>query len=237
MFHIERWLGNNKWKLMKLESLLYFTVTEQKENRLIVMLHFHLSLRRNGEEWRADRVQLNKEVMMSAAVKRFLPLLDEVAKDFCRMLQSRVEKEGRGEKGKQSITIDPSPDLFRFALEGWRSSPPMICDLCASLAVTFQIGKCMNSCLFTIGPKSWLLLSRISVSIEKGWVFDGNIPSHLTTVKSRFSSCSDRPWSFGGWDGVDSCCLPLLTGFPSVLCIDSQMLAWAAKQLLTSEEL
>ncbi|XP_030605986.1 cytochrome P450 11C1 isoform X2 [Archocentrus centrarchus] len=72
---------------------------------------------KNGEEWRADRVQLNKEVMMSAAVKRFLPHLDEVAKDFCRMLQSRVEKEGRGEKGKHSITIDPSADLFRFALE------------------------------------------------------------------------------------------------------------------------
>uniref|UniRef100_A0A3B4F732 steroid 11beta-monooxygenase n=1 Tax=Pundamilia nyererei TaxID=303518 RepID=A0A3B4F732_9CICH len=72
---------------------------------------------KNGEEWRADRLQLNKEVMMSAAVKRFLPLLDEVAKDFCQMLQTRMEKEGRGEKGKCVLTIDPSPDLFRFALE------------------------------------------------------------------------------------------------------------------------
>ncbi|XP_041845135.1 cytochrome P450 11B, mitochondrial [Melanotaenia boesemani] len=72
---------------------------------------------KNGEEWRADRLQLNKEVMMTDAVKRFLPLLDEVAKDFCRMLQARVEKEGRGEEGKRGLTIDPSPDLFRFALE------------------------------------------------------------------------------------------------------------------------
>ncbi|KAM4581372.1 cytochrome P450 11C1 [Odontesthes bonariensis] len=72
---------------------------------------------KNGEEWRTDRLQLNKEVMMSAAITRFLPLLDEVAKDFCRMLQTRVEKEGRGEEGKRSLTIDPSPDLFRFALE------------------------------------------------------------------------------------------------------------------------
>ncbi|XP_076746144.1 cytochrome P450 11C1 isoform X2 [Maylandia zebra] len=72
---------------------------------------------KNGEEWRADRLQLNKEVMMSAAVKRFLPLLDEVAKDFFQMLQTRMEKEGRGEKGKCVLTIDPSPDLFRFALE------------------------------------------------------------------------------------------------------------------------
>uniref|UniRef100_A0A3Q3X072 steroid 11beta-monooxygenase n=1 Tax=Mola mola TaxID=94237 RepID=A0A3Q3X072_MOLML len=72
---------------------------------------------KNGEEWRADRLLLNKEVMMSAAVKRFLPLLDEVAKDFCRMLQMKVEREGRGKEGKCSLTTDPSPDLFRFALE------------------------------------------------------------------------------------------------------------------------
>uniref|UniRef100_A0A8C7Z7M2 steroid 11beta-monooxygenase n=1 Tax=Oryzias sinensis TaxID=183150 RepID=A0A8C7Z7M2_9TELE len=73
---------------------------------------------KNGEEWRSDRLQLNKEVMMSAAVRRFLPLLDDVAKDFCRLLEDRVEREGRGaEEAKRSLTIDPSPDLFRFALE------------------------------------------------------------------------------------------------------------------------
>nr|BAR45420.1 11b-hydroxylase [Parajulis poecilepterus] len=72
---------------------------------------------KNGEEWRADRLLLNKEVMMTAAVKRFLPLLDEVASDFCRMLRARVEREGRGEEGRRSLTMDPSPDLFRFALE------------------------------------------------------------------------------------------------------------------------
>lgn len=58
---------------------------------------------------------------MSAAVQRFLPLLDEVARDFCQMLQTRVEREGRGEEGKRSLVMDPSPDLFRFALEGRRS--------------------------------------------------------------------------------------------------------------------
>nr|ACD44945.1 11beta-hydroxylase [Micropogonias undulatus] len=72
---------------------------------------------KNGDEWRADRLLLNKEVMMSSAVKRFLPLLDDVARDFCRMLRVRVEREGRGEEGKRSLTMDPSPDLFRFALE------------------------------------------------------------------------------------------------------------------------
>ncbi|XP_061771199.1 cytochrome P450 11B, mitochondrial isoform X2 [Nerophis ophidion] len=66
---------------------------------------------KNGEEWRSDRLLLNKEVMVSAAVRRFLPLLDQVARDFCRMLGDRVEAAG-GE-----LTLDPSPDLFRFALE------------------------------------------------------------------------------------------------------------------------
>ncbi|KAM9852091.1 cytochrome P450 11C1 [Aulostomus maculatus] len=73
---------------------------------------------KNGEEWRADRLLLNKEVMMTSAVKRFIPLLDEVARDFCQMLGDRVEREGRGMNGKRRLTIDPSPDLFRFALEG-----------------------------------------------------------------------------------------------------------------------
>ncbi|KAJ8005073.1 hypothetical protein DPEC_G00142870, partial [Dallia pectoralis] len=72
---------------------------------------------KNGAEWHADRLLLNKEVMLTPAVHRFLPLLDDVARDFCRLLGSRVEKEGVGEVGRRSLTIDPSPDLFRFALE------------------------------------------------------------------------------------------------------------------------
>ncbi|XP_067217716.1 cytochrome P450 11B, mitochondrial-like isoform X1 [Chanodichthys erythropterus] len=72
---------------------------------------------KNGTEWRADRLLLNKEVMMASAVRRFLPLLDDVAQDFCRSLRQRVESEGVGERGQRSMTLDPSPDLFRFALE------------------------------------------------------------------------------------------------------------------------
>nr|XP_055067639.1 cytochrome P450 11B, mitochondrial-like [Misgurnus anguillicaudatus] len=72
---------------------------------------------KNGTEWRADRLLLNKEVMVSSAVRRFLPLLDDVAQDFCRSLRQRVEMEGVGETGQRSMTLDPSPDLFRFALE------------------------------------------------------------------------------------------------------------------------
>ncbi|XP_051575648.1 cytochrome P450 11B, mitochondrial [Myxocyprinus asiaticus] len=72
---------------------------------------------KNGSEWRSDRLLLNRQVMVSSAVRRFLPLLDDVAQDFCRSLRHRVETEGVGERGRRSMTLDPSPDLFRFALE------------------------------------------------------------------------------------------------------------------------
>uniref|UniRef100_A0AAY4AG40 steroid 11beta-monooxygenase n=1 Tax=Denticeps clupeoides TaxID=299321 RepID=A0AAY4AG40_9TELE len=72
---------------------------------------------KNGTEWRADRLLLNREVMMSSAVRRFLPLLDDVARDFCLMLRRRVETEGNRGDGCHRLTLDPSPDLFRFALE------------------------------------------------------------------------------------------------------------------------
>lgn len=75
---------------------------------------------RNGTEWRSDRLLLNREVMVSSAVRRFLPLLDDVAQDFCHSLRQRVETKGVGETGEHSLTFDPSPDLFRFALEGQR---------------------------------------------------------------------------------------------------------------------
>ncbi|XP_030226374.1 cytochrome P450 11B, mitochondrial [Gadus morhua] len=67
---------------------------------------------KNGEDWRSDRLLLNREIMMPGAVQRFLPLLDQVAGDFSRMLRARVERGAR-----RSLTLDPSPDLFRFALE------------------------------------------------------------------------------------------------------------------------
>ncbi|XP_021322434.1 cytochrome P450 11C1 isoform X2 [Danio rerio] len=72
---------------------------------------------KNGTEWRADRLLLNREVMVSSSVHRFLPLLDEVAQDFCRSLRRRVQADGFEKAGQHTLTLDPSPDLFRFALE------------------------------------------------------------------------------------------------------------------------
>ncbi|MCI4373923.1 hypothetical protein PGIGA_G00000080 [Pangasianodon gigas] len=72
---------------------------------------------KNGAEWRSDRLLLNREVMLSSAVRRFLPLLDEVAWDFTRVLRCKVQAEGQMENDTHTLTFDPSPELFRFALE------------------------------------------------------------------------------------------------------------------------
>lgn len=152
-------------------------MTEQKWSGPTSMPHSKCSLHRNGEEWRADRLLLNKEVMMSAAVQRFLPLLDEVARDFCQMLQTRVEREGRGEEGKRSLVMDPSPDLFRFALEGRRSWFPVICILwftCVFLCVVARMKYTWIPVLSMQRPQN-----SGTFSVQEKWVkgtFLGNIP-------------------------------------------------------------
>ncbi|XP_068592270.1 cytochrome P450 11C1 [Cebidichthys violaceus] len=149
---------------------------------------------KNGEEWRADRLLLNKEVMMSAAVKRFLPLLDEVAMDFCRMLRAKVEKEGRGEEGKRSLTMDPSPDLFHFALEAschviygeriglFSSSPSLesqkfICAVERMLATTPPLLYLPPRLMLLVGAPLWTqhasawdhIFSHAEARIQKGY--------------------------------------------------------------------
>uniref|UniRef100_A0A8C8RIM6 steroid 11beta-monooxygenase n=1 Tax=Pelusios castaneus TaxID=367368 RepID=A0A8C8RIM6_9SAUR len=66
----------------------------------------------NGEEWRSDRLVLNKEVISPAGTRKFLPFLDAVARDFVSLMQRRISKNAR-----RSLTIDLYGDLFRFTLE------------------------------------------------------------------------------------------------------------------------
>ncbi|XP_064361586.1 cytochrome P450 11B, mitochondrial-like [Dromaius novaehollandiae] len=66
----------------------------------------------NGEEWRSDRLALNREVISPAGARKFLPFLDAVARDFAAALHRRVQKNAR-----RSLTVDLHRDLFRFTLE------------------------------------------------------------------------------------------------------------------------
>lgn len=167
---------------------------------------YKCSLHRNGEEWRADRLLLNKEVMMSAAVRRFLPLLDEVARDFCRMLRARVEREGRGEEGKRSLTLDPSPDLFRFALEGQRSSSPVICDLWCILHVCLFSQSIYELLVYLHGGHKILVLyltrKRGQGSLNGGLM--GTPRLSTVTPPSHAAIILDVSWGGRGWINVTS---------------------------------
>ncbi|KAF1534333.1 Cytochrome P450 11B, mitochondrial, partial [Eudyptes schlegeli] len=66
----------------------------------------------NGPAWRSERLALNREVLSPAGARKFLPLLDAVARDFAAAMCRRVrESPGR------ALTLDLHPLLFRFTLE------------------------------------------------------------------------------------------------------------------------
>ncbi|XP_044139300.1 cholesterol side-chain cleavage enzyme, mitochondrial isoform X1 [Bufo gargarizans] len=69
-------------------------------------------LLKSGEEWRCQRLILNREVLSVSGMHRFLPLLDNVGQDFVRRVYSQVERSSRGK-----WTADLTNELFRFALE------------------------------------------------------------------------------------------------------------------------
>ncbi|XP_072855739.2 cytochrome P450 11B, mitochondrial isoform X1 [Pogona vitticeps] len=66
----------------------------------------------NGEQWRSDRLVLNKEVISPVGTRKFLPFLNTVAEDFVDFLHRQVRKNTR-----RSLTVDLYRDLFRFTLE------------------------------------------------------------------------------------------------------------------------
>ncbi|XP_075064404.1 cholesterol side-chain cleavage enzyme, mitochondrial isoform X1 [Mixophyes fleayi] len=69
-------------------------------------------LLKSGEDWRCQRLILNREVLSVAGMNRFLPLLDSVGQDFVRRVYTQVERSDRGK-----WTADLTNELFRFALE------------------------------------------------------------------------------------------------------------------------
>lgn len=67
---------------------------------------------RNGEEWRSNRVILNKEVISPKMLGNFVPLLDEVGQDFVTRVNRKIERSGQNR-----WTSDLSQELFKYALE------------------------------------------------------------------------------------------------------------------------
>ncbi|GCC37238.1 cholesterol side-chain cleavage enzyme, mitochondrial-like isoform X1 [Chiloscyllium punctatum] len=69
-------------------------------------------LLKSGEEWRRDRLVLNKAVMSPQIIQKFVPLLNEVVLDFVSTVHKQIANSGR-----ETWTADLSNDLFKFALE------------------------------------------------------------------------------------------------------------------------
>lgn len=67
---------------------------------------------RNGEDWRCNRVILNKEVISPKVLENFVPLLDEVGKDFVARVHKKIARSGQNK-----WTTDLSQELFKYALE------------------------------------------------------------------------------------------------------------------------
>ncbi|KAL0968898.1 hypothetical protein UPYG_G00273340 [Umbra pygmaea] len=69
-------------------------------------------LLKNGEDWRFNRVILNREVISPKVLDDFVPLLDEVGRDFVVRVHKKIERSGQGQ-----WTTDLSHELFKYALE------------------------------------------------------------------------------------------------------------------------
>uniref|UniRef100_A0A667Y9F1 Cholesterol side-chain cleavage enzyme, mitochondrial n=1 Tax=Myripristis murdjan TaxID=586833 RepID=A0A667Y9F1_9TELE len=69
-------------------------------------------LLKNGEDWRSNRVVLNKEVISPKVLGNFVPLLDEVGQDFVVRVNKKIERSGQNK-----WTTDLSHELFKYALE------------------------------------------------------------------------------------------------------------------------
>ncbi|NWI18421.1 CP11B protein, partial [Crypturellus soui] len=63
----------------------------------------------NGEQWRSERLALNRELMSPAGARKFLPLLDAVARDFAACMRQRLQRQPR--------SLDLRHELFCFTLE------------------------------------------------------------------------------------------------------------------------
>ncbi|KAG8515371.1 Cytochrome P450 11B1, mitochondrial [Galemys pyrenaicus] len=66
----------------------------------------------NGPEWRSQRMALNPEVLSPQAMRKFIPMVDKVAREFTQVLRSKVEQNARG-----SLTLDMMPKLFHYTME------------------------------------------------------------------------------------------------------------------------
>lgn len=69
-------------------------------------------LLKSGQDWRSNRVILNKEVIAPKVQENFVPLLEEVGQDFVARVHKKIKRSGQNK-----WTTDLSQELFKYALE------------------------------------------------------------------------------------------------------------------------
>uniref|UniRef100_A0A8B9JNT0 Cholesterol side-chain cleavage enzyme, mitochondrial n=1 Tax=Astyanax mexicanus TaxID=7994 RepID=A0A8B9JNT0_ASTMX len=67
-------------------------------------------LLKDGEDWRSNRVILNREVISPKVQGNFVPLLDEVGQDFVARVYKKIERSGQNK-----WTTDLSHELFNYS--------------------------------------------------------------------------------------------------------------------------
>lgn len=103
-----------------LESWLSFFFIHQLSCLRVLLFDCRLSFtwqdlwtfHRNGEDWRSNRVILNKEVISPKVLENFVPLLDEVGEDFVARVHKKIARSGQSK-----WSTDLSQELFKYALE------------------------------------------------------------------------------------------------------------------------
>nr|XP_044999494.1 cytochrome P450 11B3, mitochondrial-like [Jaculus jaculus] len=66
----------------------------------------------NGREWYCERVKLNASVLSPKAIKKLVPMVDEVAKDYLEALKKMVSQNGH-----RSVTLDIQSTLPYYTIE------------------------------------------------------------------------------------------------------------------------
>lgn len=92
---------------------------------------------RNGEDWRSNRVILNKEVISPKMLENFVPLLDEVGEDFVARVHKKIKRSGQNK-----WTTDLSHELFKYALECKTDFIPLF-------DYEWPLWLCVTACLFS----------------------------------------------------------------------------------------
>ncbi|XP_067090006.1 LOW QUALITY PROTEIN: cholesterol side-chain cleavage enzyme, mitochondrial [Osmerus mordax] len=162
-------------------------------------------LLKNGEDWRSNRVILNREVISPKVVGNFVPLLDEVGQDFVARVYKKIERSGQ-----KKWTTDLSQELFKYALESVSSvlygeRLGLMLDYIDPEAQHFI--DCISLMFKTTSPMLFIppaLLKRIGAKVWRDHVeaWDGIFNHADRCIQNSYKQLRQETGSHGKYPGV-----------------------------------